>query len=381
MTHSDIDDSSKRAKVVILASYAQSLINFRYHLLKGISRRGHEVIAIAPQADESVITKLNSIGVQYSSISLNRTGNNPIEDLKTICSLILLLRRHQPDVLLSYTIKPVIYGSLAAKILGVPSINSMITGLGSLFNNPDKRNLIFNILRALYRYALNVNKVVFFQNQDDFESLVHENILLYPGKAAFINGSGVDLTHFSPTPSIENPVSFLLIARLIKDKGIIEYIEAAKLIKAKYPKVVFRLVGPFDTNPTALSKQQVQEWQDTGIIEYLGQQNDVRESIAQTSIYVLPSYREGTPRSVLEAMAMGKPIITTNTAGCKDTVIEGENGFLVDVKNVTSLAVAMGKFIEHPEMITTMGQKSRKLAEEKYDVHNVNHIILKALEL
>lgn len=368
-------------KIAILAGFAKSLINFRGQLLATLVNEGHTVIACAPGFDEATEHCLHEMGVLCQEIQLERTGMNLLKDLQTLFFLKNLLRKLKPDIMLCYTIKPVIYGSMAARLAGVSSCYSIITGLGYTFGNKlIKQRLLNLVVRGLYKIGLANNQKVFFQNPDDLH-LFRSLRLVHSGQAILINGSGVDLNYFEKAPSVKNRLIFLLIARLIKEKGIIDYVEAANLIKKIYPSPVFRLAGPSDTKPTAISQALIHEWQQEGVIEYLGVLNDVRPAIAEASVYVLPSYREGTPRSVLEAMAMGRPIITTDAPGCRETVIHGYNGYLVPVNDVKQLADTMEIFIQNPKKIITMGKNSRILAEKKYDVHKINAVILKNMGL
>jgi glycosyltransferase involved in cell wall biosynthesis len=244
-----------------------------------------------------------------------------------------------------------------------------------------------NLVIWLYRIALKGNERVFFQNPDDIDAFVSLQIVR-PEMVTKTNGSGVNLEHYSvqaetvKDDNLENRVTFLLIARLLVEKGVREYVAAARAIKRKYAEARFMLVGwSFEENPSAISSTQVEAWREEGLVEIFGETNDVRPYIASSSVYVLPSYREGTPRTVLEAMAMGKPIITTDVPGCRETVVDGFNGFLVKVKDKDMLAEAMEKFIVEPELIKTMGAASRRFAEEKYDVHKVNQVINEAMGL
>lgn len=369
------------AKILIVSHYTKSLINFRGDLIKSISTLGHDVITVGPE--KGYEEELKKLGAAFIQIPLDRTGVNPAKDLKTLLSLIKIMSKLKPDIVLSYAIKPVIYGSLAARFTEVKAIYSMIPGLGYVFTGSEgKENILKKLVKLLYKKALKNNKAVFFQNPDDMEFFKSEKILGNVTKAVLINGSGVNLDKFYYVHPPTKPVSFLLIARLIWDKGIGEYVDAARMLKARYPDVSFKLLGPFDSNPAAIKKSDVERWVCQGIIEYLGETDDVRPFIANSSVYVLPSfYREGTPRSILEAMAMGRPIITTNAPGCKETVKEGVNGFLVPTKDPVSLAAAMEKFIINPELIIPMGRKSREIAKEKYDVNKVNNVILKTMSL
>lgn len=369
-------------RVVVFGSFADSLVNFRGPLLRAMVERGHKVTAIAPAASSDLLAKLTEMGVEYRNVALSRTGLNPLSDLKTLFLLMGLFREVKPDVILSYTIKPVIYGSLAARLAGVPAIYSMITGLGYAFAAGNKdRKWVAQVAKFLYRFAIKTNKRVFFQNPDDRDFFVEAKILTYIDQAVLINGSGVDLQHFGFTPVADGMPSFLLIARLIKDKGIAEYAEAARLVKRRYPTAQFRLLGPLDSNPSAISLEQINAWESEGILTYLGEASDVRPALSGCSVYVLPSYAEGTPRTVLEAMSMGRAVITTDAPGCRETVINGVNGFLVPVRDATALARAMFSFIEKPEMIASMGRAGRQIAVEKYDVHKVNSTILAATGL
>ena len=369
------------AKILVVGGFAESLINFRGELMVAMVRAGHEVMACAPGASKKIVGQLNEIGVSYYHVPVSRTGLNPFEDIRTFFSLLRLFKNNSPDIVLLYTIKPVIYGSFAAKVASVPTVFSMITGLGNAFVAKGfKSKLIRILVRYLYRNSLTANKKVFFQNPDDLAEFMGNGLLDSNDKSVLINGSGINTEDFqvSEFPKI---IRLLLIARLLKDKGLIEYAQAASIIKRRYPEVEFDLVGWLDENPACISQNQLDEWIGQGAINYLGKLDDVRSTIANASVYVLPSYREGTPRTVLEAMAMGRPIVTTDAPGCRETVVDGENGFLVPVKSVGKLVAAMEKFISNPELIGSMGKRSREIAEDKYDVHKVNQVILETMGL
>lgn len=371
-------------KIVLIASYNKSLLIFRGTLLAAMVQAGHEVIACAPGSDPAVIESLQQLGVRYEPIFLDRTGINPWRDIRTLIHLTRLLRQLNPDITLGYTIKPVIFGSLAARLAGVPHRSSLITGLGFAFvDGPGatlKKRALNRLIRVLYRVALSTNRIVFFQNPDD-NALFLQLGLVNAAQAVVVNGSGIDLEHFSRAPFQTGGPVFLLIARLLKDKGIREYIEAAQLIKERHPEAAFLLVGPVDSNPAAIPAEEVATWNSSGCVEYLGEVSDVRPVIARSTVYVLPSYREGMPRTILEAMSMGRPVITTDVPGCRETVVEGYNGFLVPPRDPQSLAEAMEHLIAHPELVMQMGNNSRKLAEEKFDVHCVNEQMMKAMGL
>lgn len=369
--------------VCVIGSAAGPLINFRGALLGAMREAGHRVIAMAPAIGADIASKLEALGVEPRSVPLDRNGLSLRRDFTTLRALYRVLSEIKPDAVLGYTIKPVLYGSLAARSAGVPARFSMITGLGYAFLDEGgwKQRLVGTTARLLYRMSLRANERVFFQNPDDRALFERLRIVRGPEQAVMINGSGVDIEAFQPVPLPETP-SFLLIARLLADKGIREYVEAARLLRARHPEVKCRLVGPADNNPAAISEREVQSWVEEGVVEYLGRLQDVRPAIAAASVYVLPSYYpEGQPRSILEAMAMGRPIITTDSRGCRETVEPGRNGLLVPARDVPALAAAMERLILEPERAVEMGRESRRIAESKYDVNHVNAVILDAMGL
>lgn len=369
------------AKIVIVAGGKRSLVNFRGDLIKEWLSLGHEVVAAAP--GKYVNEKFASLGVRCYSIDFSRTGLNPIKDFSYFFRLIQLLKNEKPNILFLYNIKPVIYGSIAAFFYRNTAVYSMITGLGYVFGKgyTFKQRVVKSLAVLFYRLALKRNTRVFFQNPDDLQ-LFKSYGLIKSGKEVLINGSGINLERFKPAQPVVEPVTFLLIARLLWDKGIGEYVDAARRIRNDNPKVRFLLVGSYYEAGSAVSKAHVESWVSEGVIEYLGHVDDVRPVIANSSIYVLPSYyREGVPRTILEAMAMGKPVITTDSPGCKETVEDNLNGFLVPVKDSNSLVESMKYFIDNPSMIKKMGAESRKLVEKKFDVKVVNRVINEAMEL
>lgn len=292
------------------------------------------------------------------------------------------LKAIDPDYIFAYTIKPVIFSSLMSKNLDLKGMYSLMPGLGYAFNNGGLKNKIVNkVAVLLYKISLKNNNKVFFQNPDDLDLFVDLN-LIGRGKTVLVNGSGVDIEEFYNTePQTEN-ISFLIMARLLKSKGIKQYIEAAKIIKKNYSEVEFNILGSPGSGPDAVSLDYVEKADENNIINYPGRVEDVKSYIAKSSVYVLPSYyREGTPRSILEAMSMGKPIITTDNPGCRETVVDGKNGFMIPIKNHKILAEKMKYFIENREAIIKMGKESRKIAEEKYDVHKVNKKIIENMDL
>ncbi len=364
---------------LLVASFPDSLIKFRGPLIEALLSAGCEVHVAVPDLDpySDIATQLNARGVQVHDIPLQRTGMNPLKDLSALSALRKLMRQIRADYVLGYTIKPVIYGSLAAWMAGVTNRFALITGLGYAFTGEATglRKLLRMLIQQLYRFSLSRNRLVFFQNPDD-EALFRELSLLKPAiSSCVVNGSGVDVAEYMVAVLPETP-SFLLIARLLGDKGVREYAQAAAQVKQRYPGVTFRLVGWIDDNPDAISQAELDGWIAGGTIEFLGKLSDVRPAISDSSVYVLPSYREGTPRTVLEAMAMGRAVITTDAPGCRETVVDGDNGYLVPVQDVSALAAAMIKLVESPARVTAMGARSRQMAEDKYDVHKVNAVML-----
>jgi len=367
-------------RFLLVASFPDSLLLFRGPLIDALLEANQEVHVAAPDlsATTPVRVALEARGVSVHEIPLRRTGTNPVADARLTLHLIRLMSRIRPDRVLGYTIKPVIYGTLAATFARVPRRFALVTGLGYAFQGKGERGLLRSLVQWLYALALRNTHKVFFQNPDD-ESLFR-TLELLPNNvpSCVVNGSGVDIAAFNVAPLPTN-TRFLLIARLLGDKGVREYVEAARRVRARYPEVIFSLVGWIDENPDAIRKDELDSWVKEGVVEYLGRLNDVRPAIANCSVYVLPSYREGTPRTVLEAMAMGRAIITTDAPGCRETVVDGDNGFLVPVKAVDKLVDAMLRFIEQPELTVCMGRRARQIAEEKYDVDRVNAVMLQEM--
>ncbi|WP_448379482.1 glycosyltransferase family 4 protein [Fervidobacterium sp.] len=375
-----------RKKIAVIGSDAKMLVNFRGILIKEFVNCGFEVYALASNFDASTSKRITELGAYPVNYNLSRASLNPIHDIAVFLRLTQLLRKIKPDIVFSYTIKPVIYGTLAASILGIPKRYALITGLGYAFNESQgndqlKRKIARVFATFLYRLALRRASKVFFQNKDDLSEFVNAGIVK-SDKAVLVGATGVDLEHFRASLPPLQPVTFILVARLLKEKGVPEFVDAARFLRSKYRDVRFLLVGGLDPNPDSISKEEVEGWVKDGIIEWVGQVNDVRPYISQASVFVLPSYyREGIPRSTQEAMAMARPVITTDTPGCRETVIDGVNGFLVPPRNVEALVSAMEKFILQPELIVKMGTESRKIAEERFDVHKINKKLLEEMGL
>lgn len=370
-------------KIVVIAGLAESLIRFRGELLDAMRANGHEVVAIAPEDDDSVRTRLAEKGIAYHVVPMARAGMNPFADLRYLLRLSRCLREIKPDVALAYTIKPVIYGLPAARLAGVKRRYALITGLGYAFTEVDtgfSRRLLNRIASGLYRFGLHFANGLFFQNPDDRQLFKDQGLFKAAIPAWIVNGSGVDTDRFPVAPLPTQPI-FLFVGRLLRDKGVIEYVEAARALKHTHPQVVFHLVGPLDSNPSGINADVVAAWEKEGIVQYHGAVSDVKPYLAACSVFVLPSYREGTPRSVLEAMSSGRAIITTDAPGCRETVQDGVNGILVKPGDSTDLAKAMARLADSSELREQMGRISRELAEQKYDVHRVNAAMIGAMGL
>ncbi len=371
-------------RVVVVGVTAEGMLNFRGEMLRSMVANGHKVLALAPENDAGVRTALDTMGVAYSTFPLRRTGTNPLRDVSTILSLARIFRQFRADAVLVYAAKPVVYGSFAARLAGVRQRAALITGVGSaLGGGPGlRRRALSRVLRSLYAVALHQVHVVFFQNPDDDRLFRSLGLVGKRQLVVLVNGSGVDLTHFSPAALPPPPVTFLMMSRLIREKGIDQYVEAARRVRSAHPEVHIQLLGPLDPNPSGISAQELEALRTEGAVEYLGRTSDVRPFLARAHVCVLPSYYgEGVPRSVLEAMAMGRAVLTTDVPGCRETVQGGRNGLLVPPRDAAALAEGMLRMLAEPERLGPMGRQSRAIAEERFDVHSVNRAILGAMGL
>jgi glycosyltransferase involved in cell wall biosynthesis len=371
------------ASIAIITSQAFSLVNFRGPLIARLVEKGLTVFALAPDYDDELRGRIRGIGAVPVDFSLSRAEMNPVRDIADIVRLVLLLRRLAPGMTLTYFIKPVMYGSIAARLAGVPQRFSMIEGLGYVFMDDSRAiSLPRRILRwgvsRLYRLALASNQRVFFLNNDDIELFLEEKLVPLD-RIAYIDGIGLDLEHYCVEPQASGPLSFIYVGRMLREKGLYDFIEAARAVRRRYADVRFVLVGDVDCNPGSVSENEILAWVKEGLVEWMGSVDDVREALRKASVFVLPSYREGKPRSTQEAMAAGRPIITTAVPGCRETVEEGRNGFLVAVRSPWELAQAMIRFIEEPGLVASMGAESRRIAEQRFDVHAINRRILDVL--
>jgi glycosyltransferase involved in cell wall biosynthesis len=351
-------------KILIVSNTAWSLFNFRLGIARSLKENGNEVVLIAPYDEYSERLEEE---FEYHDIFMNNKGTNPKEDLKTTFQFYNLYKRIKPNIVLHYTIKPNIYGTIACNLLRIKTINN-IAGLGTLFI---KQNFVTKIAKYLYKYSQSNADKIFFQNSDDFKMFTSEKLVDIV-KCDILPGSGVDTNKFLPVEhkKEDNIFRFLLIARMLWDKGIGEYVEAAKIIKEKYPKVEFQMLGFLDVqNNSAISKEQMQKWIESGYIKYLGISDNVKEEISKIDCVVLPSfYREGTPRTLLESASMMKPIITTDNVGCRDVVDDGFNGYLCKIKSSKDLADKIEKMLKLSlDERLEMGKRGREKMINEFD--------------
>ncbi len=368
-------------RIVIIISDSRQLFGLRKELVASWVCGGHEVIAIGDGAEADFKTRCTEAGFGYRHVTLSRNGINPLTDYKTLKELTAVLKELHPDRVFCTFAKAVSYGCWAAHRAGIKHTYALISGLGSMFrgNNSVKQRCVRGVMCILYRNAFRCCDRVVFQNNEDLSELVKRK-LLHHDQACIVNGSGVDLTRYANQP-LPSDNTFVFVGRLLKEKGIREYVEAARIVKKCYPDTRFIAIGDTDTNPSSLSQAQVAAYAKEGLIEFYGFKSDVRPFIKQARFFVLPSYHEGTPRCVLEAMAMGRPIITTDAPGCRETVTDGVNGYLVPVGDSAALATSIKKMIEAPDIAEKMGRKSREIAVEKYDVNKVNAQYASIMEL
>lgn len=363
-------------KVMIAVNSAWNLVNFRQGLIRSLVAAGHEVVAVAPEDDYA--PRLQALGCRYLPLPMDNQGTHPLRDAMLLWRFIQVLRRERPDVFLGYTVKPNVYGSLAARMLRVPVINN-IAGLGAVFIT---EGWITSIVRHLYRLALSGSAKVFFQNDDDRQLFITRRMVSAP-KADLLPGSGINLARFLPSPLPKGlRVQFLLVARMLWDKGVGEYVEAARMLRRRGVDADFYLLGFLDVqNPAAISKTQMAEWVAEGTVRYLGTSDDVRKEVTYADCVVLPSYREGTPRTLLEAAAMARPIVTTDAVGCREVVDDGVNGYLCRVKDAADLAEKMEKICKMPPSEReAMGLRGRQKVSLEFDESIVIQKYLDAID-
>ena len=371
------DDSIvDRPAIVLSANSCWNIVNFRLALMLALRDHGYRVIVVAPADQHS--HRLEGLGVTFVPIAIDSSGLSVVEDLRLIGRYLKIFQALRPVAYLGFTAKPNIYGSLAARMAGARVINN-VSGLGTAFI---RRGPLTLLLRALYRVSLRTSATVFFQNREDLDLFVAQRTIR-PGQARLLPGSGIDLARFKPggTARPAGPFRFLLVARLLWDKGIAEYVDAARLVQALHPELSFQILGPVGVNNrTAVPAADLARWQAEKLIEYLGESDDVRGAIEQADCIVLPSYREGLPRALLEGAAMAKPLIATDVPGCRDVVDEGETGYLCKVRSAESLAAAMLKMVALPAAERAkMGAAGRRKVEHQFCESRVVAKYLEAL--
>lgn len=363
MKHFEAADGSGRSTIVVSANSCWNIVNFRGGLLRALRENGFAVVVAAPR--DAHTSKLVELGASFVEVPMDSAGVSATRDLAVLWRYFRALRRLKPVAYLGFTAKPNIYGSLAARAVGAKVINN-ISGLGTVFI---KHSVLTTLVARLYRASLRTSSTVFFQNRDDRDLFVGRR-LVRREQTELLPGSGVDLDYFRPAQEGRRPGTFrfLLVGRLLWDKGVGEYVDAARRVRESRPGVIFQMLGPVGAiNRTAVPERDLERWVADGIIDYLGESNDVRGAIGQADSIVLPSYREGLPRSLLEGSAMAKPLIATNVPGCRDVVVDGETGYLCEVRSAQSLAQAMLKLLDLPVAERMrMGAAGRRKVEREY---------------
>lgn len=363
--------------IAIITSIAYSLVNFRGPFIRDLVARRMCVYAFAPDHDEYSREQLRALGAIPVDYTFSRAGMNPIADTVNTVRLARTLSRLKPDIVYSYFIKPAIYGSFAALLAGVPRRYALVAGLGHAFSNQAggrrlKRRILRQSAKLLLACGFRACHGVIFQNKEDRAEFTETN-MLRPEKTLRTNGTGVDLSSLQPLHWPEAPTTFLLAARLVKSKGIDDFAKAAKRVKERSPQTNFILLGNVDANPESMKLEEVRELVADAGLEWPGHVTNITPYMARAHVFVLPSYyREGVPRSIQEAMAYGRAIITTDNIGCRETVIDGANGFIVPIRDIEALSAAMLKFVKDPELAKRQGERSRKMAEERFDVNHIN---------
>lgn len=349
--------------VVISANSSWNIVNFRGGLIRALRNAGYRIVVVAPEDEHT--PRLGDLGADFVPVPINSTGLSVAEDLRLALRYLKIFRELRPAAYLGFTAKPNIYGSWAARAVGARVINN-VSGLGTVFI---KRGPLTTLVAQLYRFSFRSSSTIFFQNRDDMELFVRSGIVRRD-QAELLPGSGVDLERFKqrqPVP-VSGPFRFLFVARLLWDKGIAEYVEAARIVRRSHPEVAFQILGPVGANNrTAVPSSTVERWRAEKVIEHLGASDDVRTAIEQADCIVLPSYREGLPRALLEGSAMGKPLIATDVPGCRDVVVEGETGYLCAARSADSLAAAMLKMLDTPAAERLrMGAAGRRKVEQEF---------------
>lgn len=373
----------KRPLITIVSHYAASIVNFRGALIHDLIAAGCDVSVLAPDWTAEQQAAVKALGASTGHVPVSRMGLNIFADLRTFLALLTHFRQSKPRVVFTYSAKTNVWGIFAAAVARTPRRVAMVEGMGYAFTEgPEgrrtlKQRMLGMVITTLYRAAFKFADRVVVLNPDDLREL-EKGCGLPRSKTLLLGGIGVDLSDWPYAPPHRDPMTFTFIARMLREKGVFEFMQAAERVKARHPAVRFYMLGGLDSNPGSVSEYDIAPWVRKGVVEWPGQVQ-VAPWLVESSVFVLPSFREGVPRSTQEAMALGRPVITTDVPGCRETVVEGVNGFLVPARDVDSLVGAMERFIENPQLVESMGAESRRLAEERFDVRVVNRRLLEAM--
>lgn len=373
--------TDKPLVVGVVANAVWNTANFRIGLVQALRDAGHEVYCVAPDEDlwpgKGAIERIEETGAVYVDLPMDRGGTNPLADVRLMWRMRRIYKEIDPDLVLHYTLKPIVYGSIVARLLRIPNV-AVVTGMGSALlatNSPLER-----FTRRLLRFALRRATQVFFLNPSDHAEFVGAG-LVDPAKTRILPGEGIDTEHFEPAAGSPEKPTFLMVARLLRDKGVYEYVAAARRLRDKHPHVRFLLGGGLDpSNPSGVAEAELAAWRTEGCIEYLGVVDDPRPWYSQASAVVLPSYREGMSRALLEAIACGLPVLASDVPGCRELVEPGKSGFVFPARDVDALSDAMEEFLRlPPETVAAFGRRGRERALAEFDMRLVNRVYLEAL--
>ncbi len=368
--------------IIIMNNKASFLVSFWSVLIARLREEGHDVTCLVPAGDLDAEATLQGMGARIRNYPLDNKGLNPVHDLRTCLALYRIFREERADILYASTIKSVIYGIPTAALAGIPERYAMITGLGYMFEaNSLAKKMLTCLAALLYRMSLSFSKAVFFQNTDDVRTFREWHCLPASAQVVMTKGTGVDTEKFAVLPLPEKSPAFLLVGRLLEAKGLYEYAEAARRVRQSHPEARFLLLGAPEPSRGGVPLETVRAWEKEGIVEYLGVTRDVRPYVKQAGVVVLPSWREGLPCSLMEAMSMGRPVVATDVPGCRDVVSDGRNGFLVPAKDPEALAKALEAFIEDGTLAARMGKEGRSIAETELDARKAADLILKVMKL
>ncbi|CAG4885853.1 glycosyltransferase family 4 protein [Paraburkholderia gardini] len=351
-------------RISLVCNTAWAIHTYRQGLIRMLVSKGVDVTVIAPR--DRTFELLMQMGCRCIDLPVASKGTSPLDDLRTLWALYRHYRTIRPDVVFHYTIKPNIYGSIAAKLAGVTSV-AVTTGLGYVFIQQSRAA---QVAKKLYRFAFRFPREIWFLNRDDEAAFLDQKLLVHPERARLLHGEGVDLEQFAFAPLVDRAqFTFVLIGRLLWDKGVGEYVEAARQLRVRYPHARFLLLGPVGVdNPSAITRAEVDAWQREGVVTYAGEAHDVRPFIVDADCVVLPSYREGVPRTLMEASAMGRPIVATDVPGCREVVADGVNGLLCEVKSAESLTAKLAQMLDMSgDERRAMGERGRQKVASEFD--------------